>query len=104
VFGKLLCAWIWLSLYRDRPCVLNELKTAITVFIRNISPTDLQKVFANKIKWLQACIDPCGHRTQHLLLVHSDFLNADLQKVFVNKIKWVQACIDAHGHHFEHLL
>jgi hypothetical protein len=31
--------------YRDRPRTLNELKTAITAFIRNISQADLQKVF-----------------------------------------------------------
>jgi hypothetical protein len=30
--------------------VLNELKTAITAFIRNISPSDLREVFVNKIK------------------------------------------------------
>jgi hypothetical protein len=29
---------------------LNELKTAITAYIRNISQPDLQKMFANKIK------------------------------------------------------
>jgi hypothetical protein len=34
---------------RDRPRTLNELKTAITAFIRNISQTDLQKLFANKV-------------------------------------------------------
>jgi hypothetical protein len=36
------------AVYRDR--TLNELKTAITAYIRNISQADLQKVFANKIK------------------------------------------------------
>jgi hypothetical protein len=41
--------------------VLNELKTAITAFIRIISQTDLQKVFGNKIKRVQACIDGRGH-------------------------------------------
>jgi hypothetical protein len=41
--------------------VLNELKTAITAFIRNISQADLQKMFANKIKRVQACIDARGH-------------------------------------------
>jgi hypothetical protein len=44
-----------------------ELKTAITAFIRNISPADMQKVFANKIKRVQACIDARGHHFQHLL-------------------------------------
>jgi hypothetical protein len=61
---------------------------------------DLQKVFVNKIKRVQACIDACGHHFQHLLKVHSDFPKEDLQKVFENKIKRVQACIDACGHHF----
>jgi hypothetical protein len=38
---------IWLSksaVYRDRPPTLNELKTAVTAYIRNISQADLQKV------------------------------------------------------------
>jgi hypothetical protein len=34
------------SVYRDVPRTLNELKTAITAFIRNISQADLQEVFA----------------------------------------------------------
>ena len=65
--------YIWLSVselplkcaavvYRDRPHTLNELKTAITVYIRNISQADPQKAFANKIKRVQACIDARGHR------------------------------------------
>jgi hypothetical protein len=52
---------------RDRPRTLKELKTAITAFIRNISQADLQKVFANKIKRVQTCIDARGHHFQHLL-------------------------------------
>jgi len=39
--------------YRNRPPTLNELKTAITGYIRNISQADLQKVFANKINTLR---------------------------------------------------
>jgi hypothetical protein len=35
--------------YHDRPRTLNELNTAITAYIRNISQADLQKVFAKKI-------------------------------------------------------
>jgi hypothetical protein len=46
--------------YPDFLRALNELKTAITMFIRNISQADLQKVFANKIKRIQACIDARG--------------------------------------------
>jgi hypothetical protein len=55
------------AMYRDRPRTLNELQTAITAYIRNISQADLQKVFANKIKRVQACIDARGHHFQHLL-------------------------------------
>jgi hypothetical protein len=86
---------------RGRPRTLNELKTAITAFI---TQADLLKVFANKIRRVQACIDARGHHFQHLLKVHSNFPKADLQKVLANKIKRVQACIDARGHHFKHLL
>jgi len=39
----------------------------MTVYIRNISQADLQKVFANKIKLVQACMDARGHHFQHLL-------------------------------------
>jgi len=53
--------------YSDRPRTLNELKTAITAYIRNISQADLQEVFANKIKRVQARIDARGHHLQHLL-------------------------------------
>jgi hypothetical protein len=35
--------------------MLNELKSAITAYIRNISQADLQKMFANKIKQVQTC-------------------------------------------------
>jgi hypothetical protein len=49
------------AVYCYRPRTLNEWKTAITAYIRNISQADLQKVFANKIIWVQAYIDACGH-------------------------------------------
>jgi hypothetical protein len=55
------------AVYRDRPRELNKLKTAITAYIRKTSQVDLQKVFANKIKRVQACIDARGHHFQHLL-------------------------------------
>jgi hypothetical protein len=48
------------AVYRDRPRTLNEVKTAVTACVRNISQADLQKVFANKIKRVQACIDCRG--------------------------------------------
>jgi hypothetical protein len=55
------------AVYCDRPRTLNELKTAITAYIRNISQADLQKVFVNKIKRIQSCKDARGHHFQHLL-------------------------------------
>jgi hypothetical protein len=55
------------AMYSDRPRTLNELKTATTAFIRNVSQADLQKLFANKIKRVQACIEARGHHFQHLL-------------------------------------
>jgi hypothetical protein len=55
------------AVYRDLPLKLNELKTAITDVISTISQADLQKVFANKIKRVQACIDAREHHFQHLL-------------------------------------
>jgi hypothetical protein len=58
---------IWLSVYRDRPRTLNELKTAVTAYIRHISQADLQKVFANRIKRVQACINARGPHFQHFL-------------------------------------
>jgi hypothetical protein len=42
------------AVYHDRPRTLNEFKTAITAYIRNLSQANLQKVFANKIKRVQA--------------------------------------------------
>jgi hypothetical protein len=42
----------------------------------NFPNADLQKVFANKIKRVQICIDARGRHYQNLLQVHSDFPNA----------------------------
>jgi hypothetical protein len=53
--------------YLERPRTLQESKTAISAFIRNISQADLHKLFANKIKRAQACIDPREHHFQQLL-------------------------------------
>jgi hypothetical protein len=79
---------------RDRPRAVSGLETAITACIRNISQADLQKVFGNKFKRVQACIDARGHHFQQFLEVHSEFPNAYLQKMFANKIKRVQVRID----------
>jgi hypothetical protein len=62
-----LCGAAKFAVYRIRPHTLIELKTAITAFIGNISQADLQNVFANKIKRVQACIDYRGHHFQQLL-------------------------------------
>jgi hypothetical protein len=62
-----LCGAAKSAVYHDRPHMLNELKTVVNAFIRNISQADLQKVFVNKIKQVQACIDTHGHHFQYLL-------------------------------------
>jgi hypothetical protein len=54
-------------MYGDRQRTFNELKTAVTAYVRNISQADLQKVFANKIKRVHAFIDAGAHHFQHLL-------------------------------------
>jgi hypothetical protein len=53
--------------YFIRPRTFHELKTAITVFIRDNSQADLQKVFANKIKRVQTRIDARGQHFQNQL-------------------------------------
>jgi hypothetical protein len=55
------------AVYCDRPRTLNELNPAITAYIRNIPQADVQKVFLNKIKRVQACIDARGHHFQPIL-------------------------------------
>jgi hypothetical protein len=55
--------------------MLNESKTAVTEYKGNISQADLQKLFANKIKRVQACTDARGHHFNTFYKVHSDFLN-----------------------------
>jgi hypothetical protein len=54
------------AVYRDRPLTLNQLKTAITAYIRIISQANLQNLLANKIKRVKPCIDVRGHHFQHL--------------------------------------
>jgi hypothetical protein len=61
------CGEQQIAVYHDLPLTLNELKTVVTVFIRNISQADLQKVFANKIEQIHDCIDSRGRHFQHLL-------------------------------------
>jgi hypothetical protein len=62
-----LCGAAKSAVYRDRPWMLDELRTAMIAFIRNISQADLQEMFANKIKQVQASIYAHGHHFQHLL-------------------------------------
>jgi uncharacterized protein YifN (PemK superfamily) len=55
------------AVHRDRLRPLYDLKTAISAYIRNIPQADMQKVFANKIKRVQACINARGHHFQRIL-------------------------------------
>jgi hypothetical protein len=75
---------------RDRPRTLNELKTAITAYIRNISQADVLKVFVNKIKRVQACIDVRGHHFQW-----NHFQGTSLP------VESLPGDITSSGHHFQ---
>jgi hypothetical protein len=56
------------AVYRDRPRTLNELKAAITAYIKKISQADLHKMFVIEIKRVQICIDVHGHHFKHLFI------------------------------------
>jgi hypothetical protein len=58
---------VWVAISRRR--IVGPWTSLPTPFIRvhNFPNADLQKVFANKIKRVQACIDARGHHFQHLL-------------------------------------
>jgi hypothetical protein len=64
------------AVYGDRPRTLNELKSAVTAYVRTISQTGVRKVFESKMKRVPASLDAGGHHLQPLLQVHSDFPNA----------------------------
>jgi hypothetical protein len=50
-----------------QPLGFKKLKTAVSATIRNISQADMWKVFANKIKRVQAGIDARGHHFKHFV-------------------------------------
>jgi hypothetical protein len=54
-------------LYRDRQRTHNELKPAITVYMRNISEAEIQEMFVSKTERVQAWMDGGGHHFQNLL-------------------------------------
>jgi hypothetical protein len=70
--------------------VLNELKTTITVFIRNISQADLQKVFANKLKRVQTCTEARGYHYQQLCTSAQRLSGRTVQVMFVMKTNLMQ--------------
>jgi hypothetical protein len=68
-------------LYGGEVVVCSEIKKII-----NTVWADLQKVFSNKIKRVQACIDACEHHFQHVVQVHSDFPNARHNSYMLNRL------------------
>jgi uncharacterized Fe-S cluster-containing radical SAM superfamily enzyme len=66
IYIYIYCIYIYIYTQDISRLRVNELKTSITTFIRNISQVDLKNVFANKIERVQACIDARGHHLQHL--------------------------------------
>jgi hypothetical protein len=85
----------WAAVYRYRPRTLNELKTAITAYIRNISEADLQKVSASKIERAQACIDGRRHHFQHLYKCTATFRTHCTSFHAVNVIVPIVCCISS---------
>jgi hypothetical protein len=63
------------------PRTLNELRTAITAYIRNISQADLQKIFANIIKLVQACIIARGHDFPTPFISTATFISRSAENV-----------------------
>jgi hypothetical protein len=73
------------AVYKDNPHILLELKEAISNFIRNIPPIDLSRVFANKIRRVDACLQVReGHSSifcnlskykNVFILMYRDYLN-----------------------------
>lgn len=55
------------TVYRNRPHTIDELKAAITAYISEITVLQLRKVFANKMKRVQCCIDVNGGHFEHIL-------------------------------------
>jgi hypothetical protein len=55
--------------YKDNPHSLQHLKEAIANFIRNIPHAELVYVFANKIKWKDACLQAHVAHFQQLLFL-----------------------------------
>jgi hypothetical protein len=53
--------------YKDNPHALLELKEDITNFIRNVPLIELLRVFANKIRHVDACLQACRVHFEHLL-------------------------------------
>jgi hypothetical protein len=55
------------AVYKDIPYTLLEVEKAITHFFRNIPTTELSRIFANKIRIADACLQGSGGHFQHLL-------------------------------------
>jgi hypothetical protein len=55
------------KVYEDNPHSTEELKAAITAYIGCITSEELKKVFGNKIKRVQACLNARRGHFEHLL-------------------------------------
>jgi hypothetical protein len=55
------------AVYKDNPRSLHDLKEAIANFITHVSHNELVRVFGNKIKRVDACLQARGGHFQQLL-------------------------------------
>ena len=62
-----LCGVAKSSVYKNKPKTIDELKGEITNYVHSITWETLHKVFENKRKRVELCLQEQGHHFQHLL-------------------------------------
>ncbi|KAJ4439381.1 hypothetical protein ANN_07503, partial [Periplaneta americana] len=55
------------KLYQSNPITIDELEHGITNFFNSVTKKTLNKVFENKVKWVDICLQENGRHFQHLL-------------------------------------
>jgi hypothetical protein len=77
------------AVYKDNHYTFLELKDAIADFFRNIPPTELSRVFANKTRHVDACL-------QHVGVIYSICCNISMRNISV----WGRAIAQAVSRRF----
>jgi hypothetical protein len=66
---KSLCTWgaMKYSLYSNNPHIIDDLKMAITEYIRNVDRAILNTVFENTVRRVNECLETGGGHFEHNL-------------------------------------